>query len=222
LVPTTVWGVVVNSPDHTILEGAIAATNLDLVLNDMAAEFTLFAPTDAAFQALPAGTIEALLANLPLLTDILTYHAVGSIALSTDLEDGQVIETIEGSNVVVSIGPDGIFINDAEVILEDIVTDNGVVHVIDAVLSIPTNVEESTQNSPIALFPNPVKETLNVDLSGYDRVMYEVVSMTGARVMEGMFNGGLNQLNVAGLNTGVYHVRLIEENAVKVSSFIKQ
>ncbi len=222
LVPTTVWGVIANSEVHNTLEGALAATNLDLTLNDMAGEFTVFAPTDAAFSALPAGTIEALLADLPLLTQILTYHAVGSVALSTDLEDGQVIETLQGSNVVVNITADGVFINDAEVIIADIVTDNGVVHVIDAVLSIPTNVEEAEETTVMTLFPNPVGETLNIDLSGYDRVMYEIVSMTGARVMEGIFNGGLNQLNVSGLNAGVYNVRLMNESSVKVSAFIKQ
>merc|ERR1712085_121937 len=102
--------------------------------------FTVFAPTNDAFAALPAGTLDSLLKpeNKATLVDILTYHVVGAVALSTDLSDGQVIDTVEGKSVTVHIG-DGVKINDANVVMADVMATNGVVHVIDGVLLPPAN-----------------------------------------------------------------------------------
>ena len=130
---TTVVDVIVNSPDHTILETAVVAAGLAGALSGEG-PFTVFAPTDAAFNALPAGTIEALLNDIPTLTSILTYHVAGANVLSTDLYDGREILTLNGQVVQVRITPDGVFINNAQVTVADITTDNGVVHVIDAIL----------------------------------------------------------------------------------------
>jgi uncharacterized surface protein with fasciclin (FAS1) repeats len=219
--PFTVWDVIQNSADHTTLEAAISVAGLDTDLDNEEASLTVFAPTDEAFSNLPAGTVIALLGNIPMLTEILLYHVVGATALSTDLADGQTIETLQGENVTVTINGDGVFINDAQVILADIIADNGVVHVIDVVLSPPSNVEESSSMS-VSVYPNPANDVINVSVSGMDRVMFEVVSMTGARVMEGTLNGSNNQLNVSNLNNGVYSIRLINGENVSVSSFIKQ
>ena len=90
--------------------------------------------TDAAIVALTEAldiTADDLLA-LPNLGDILQYHVVGAEAYSTDLTDGQEIETLLGEDVTVSITADGVFINNAQVIVADLAADNGVVHVIDA------------------------------------------------------------------------------------------
>ena len=104
----------------------------------MKVHLLFFAPTDAAFDALPEGTVEALLEDPSgELTDILLYHAVAATALSTDLSDAQMITTINGKDVTVTINTDGVFINDAQVTVVDLVADNGVVHVIDAVLIPP-------------------------------------------------------------------------------------
>ena len=100
----------------------------------------MFAPTDDAFIALAGAlnaTAEDLLA-LPELADILLYHVVGATALSSDFSDDQTITTLNGADVTVTINNDGIFINDAQVTVADLVADNGVVHVIDAVLIPPT------------------------------------------------------------------------------------
>lgn len=219
--PVTVWDIITNSPDHTTLEAAVSVAGLDADLDDESATLTVFAPTDAAFAALPAGTVLALLADIPALTEILLYHVVGSVALSSDLSDGQTITTLQLEDVTVTINADGIFINNAEVTVADIVTDNGVVHVIDAVLLPPSNVEETSSMS-VSVYPNPASDFINVNVSGLDRVMFEVVSMTGARVMEGSLNGSNSQLNISNLNDGVYSIRLINGNNVSVSSFIKQ
>ena len=132
----TVVDIIVNSEAHTTLETAVIAAGLAGTLSGDG-PFTVFAPTDDAFAGLPAGTIEAVLADPALLTAILTYHVVGSTALSTDLMDGMAVTTLNGADVTVTINMDGVFINDAQVTMADIVADNGVVHVIDAVLLPP-------------------------------------------------------------------------------------
>ncbi|MGF1566316.1 MAG: fasciclin domain-containing protein [Flavobacteriales bacterium] len=146
--PATVVDIVVNSPDHTILETAVLAAGLETVLSG-SGPFTVFAPTDAAFNALPAGTVQALLNDIPTLTTILTYHAVGANALSTGLSSG-FVTTLSNSDILVSVTPNGIFINNAQVIVADILADNGIVHVIDAVLLPPAaTVVDIVVNSPV-------------------------------------------------------------------------
>merc|ERR1711957_609223 len=93
------------------------------------------------------GTLDALLKpeNKATLVDILTYHVVGAVALSTDLSDGQMMGTVEGKSVTVHIG-DGIKINDATVLLADFMATNGVVHVVDGVLLPPAPANGPTRN----------------------------------------------------------------------------
>jgi uncharacterized surface protein with fasciclin (FAS1) repeats len=144
----TVVDIIVGSPDHNTLEAAVIAANLQGTLSGPG-PFTVFAPTDAAFAALPAGTVDALLADIPALTNILTYHAVGATALSTGLTNGQLVTTLQGQKVTVTINNGNVFINNAQVTVADIVATNGVVHVIDAVLLPPTgSVVDVVVNSP--------------------------------------------------------------------------
>jgi uncharacterized surface protein with fasciclin (FAS1) repeats len=144
----TVVDIIVNSPDHNTLEAAVIAANLQGTLSGPG-PFTVFAPTDAAFAALPAGTVTALLADIPALTNILTYHAVGASALSSSLTNGQMVTTLQGQKVTVTINSGNVFINNAQVTVADIVATNGVVHVIDAVLLPPTGtVVDVVVNSP--------------------------------------------------------------------------
>jgi len=130
---STVVDVIVGSPDHTTLEAAVVAAGLVETLSGEG-PFTVFAPTDAAFANLPPGTVEALLNDIPTLTAILTYHVVGDRALSTDLMDGDYITTLNGDSVKVRMMEDKVMIDRAEVTMKDIETNNGVVHVIDAVI----------------------------------------------------------------------------------------
>ena len=133
----TVVDVIVGSPDHTTLEAAVIAAGLAETLTGDG-PFTVFAPTDAAFALLAEGTLEYLLANTGALTSILTHHVYGGIALSTDLSDGMMVTTLAGTSLTVSITDEGVFIDNAMVTVANIETDNGVVHVIDAVL-LPAN-----------------------------------------------------------------------------------
>lgn len=97
--------------------------------------FTVFAPTDAAFAALPKGTVEKLLLpqNKAMLVKILTYHVVAGDVLSTDLKTGKV-KTVQGSSVNVKVNAMGVMVNNAKVVKADIKASNGVIHVIDKVL----------------------------------------------------------------------------------------
>jgi len=101
--------------------------------------FTIFAPTDEAFEKLPDGTIEALLEDPQgQLTDILTYHVVPGKVMSTDLSDGMMATTVNGADVTITIAEDGtVMVNDATVVAADIEASNGVIHVIDTVLIPP-------------------------------------------------------------------------------------
>ena len=132
--PATVVDIVVNSEAHNILEAAVIAAGLAETLSGTG-PFTIFAPTDAAFEALPEGTVETLLQDPSgLLTQILLYHAVAGKVMSTDLSDGMKATTVQAQEITVTITDGKVFINDAQVIVADIVAGNGVVHVIDVVL----------------------------------------------------------------------------------------
>lgn len=115
----------------TLLAAAEAAGLVETLTGE--GPLTVFAPTDEAFAALPEGTVEALLADIPALTAILTYHVVAGAVMSGDLSDGMTATTVNGADITVSIG-EGVMINEANVVAADIETTNGVIHVIDAVL----------------------------------------------------------------------------------------
>jgi uncharacterized surface protein with fasciclin (FAS1) repeats len=95
----------------------------------------VFAPTDEAFAALPAGTVENLLKpeNKDKLAAILTYHVVAGKVMSTDLKDGMTAKTVQGSEVTIDLD-NGAMVNDAKVVSADVAADNGVIHVIDKVI----------------------------------------------------------------------------------------
>ena len=101
--------------------------------------FTVFAPTNDAFDALPDGTLESLLLeeNREMLIEILTYHVVPGKVMSGDLSDGMTAGTVQGSDVTISVGDYGVSVNDASVVQADVEASNGVVHVIDAVILPP-------------------------------------------------------------------------------------
>ena len=133
----TVVDVIVGSEDHTTLEAAVIAAGLVETLSSEG-PFTVFAPTDAAFALLPEGALTTLLADPSgLLTTVLTNHVYAGSALSTDLFDGMTITTLAGTELTVTITNGMVYIGDALVSAANIETDNGVVHVIDAVL-VPT------------------------------------------------------------------------------------
>ncbi|MDF5716061.1 MAG: fasciclin domain-containing protein [Rhizonema sp. NSF051] len=96
--------------------------------------FTVFAPTDDAFAELPEGTLDSLLQNIPKLKRIVTYHVAFGDVRSDDLLQIEEAETVEGSVLAIESADGKVKVNDANVLKTDILTDNGVIHVIDKVL----------------------------------------------------------------------------------------
>jgi uncharacterized surface protein with fasciclin (FAS1) repeats len=100
--------------------------------------FTVFAPTDDAFAKLPEGTVEALLQDIPALTDILLYHVVDGKVLAETVVMLEEAETLQGEKVSIMVEDGMVFLNEeSQVIITDIIADNGVIHVIDTVLLPP-------------------------------------------------------------------------------------
>lgn len=118
---------------ETLAAALTAADLIDTLKGE--GPFTVFAPTDAAFAALPEGTVETLLQpeNRDQLVKILIYHVVPGKVMSSDLVDGMKATTVVGEDITVSL-TDGVSINKAAVVTADIETSNGVIHVIDSVI----------------------------------------------------------------------------------------
>jgi len=132
--PETIMDVVSTSPVHTQLNNLIIAAGLD---DELSSEgpFTLFAPTDNAIAALPQDVVDDLLADpTGALADILLLHTVSGVATTSNVMDGTVIGSLSLGNLAFTINANGVFINDVNISVLDIRTQNGVVHVIDAVL----------------------------------------------------------------------------------------
>ena len=127
----------VGAGSFTTLVAAVQAAGLVDTLKGEG-PFTVFAPTDAAFAALPAGTVEDLLKpeNKDKLVAVLTYHVVPGKVMSTDLTEGMKAKTVQGAEVTITLdgGPK---VNGATISGPDIAASNGVIHVIDAVILPP-------------------------------------------------------------------------------------
>ncbi|OWY05848.1 MULTISPECIES: fasciclin domain-containing protein [Thioclava] len=124
----------VNAGSFETLVAAVQAAGLVDTLKGEG-PFTVFAPTDEAFAALPEGTVDDLLKpeNKDKLTSILTYHVVPGKVMSGDLSDGMMAATVQGSEVTIKTDP-AVMVDDASVTQADIEASNGVIHVIDKVI----------------------------------------------------------------------------------------
>ena len=125
------------TPDLSTLVEAVVAAELVETLEEPG-PYTVFAPTDEAFEAL-GGTLETLFepANKDELAEILTYHVVPGEVTSSELSDGQMLETVQGDSLEVGVADGEVTINGASVAIPDVEASNGVVHVIDEVLLPP-------------------------------------------------------------------------------------
>lgn len=122
----------VDAGSFTTLVAAVQAAGLVDVLSGPG-PFTVFAPTDEAFAKLPAGTVEALLADKEKLTAILTYHVVPGAVKAADVVKLTSAMTVQGGSLRIDTS-DGVKVNNATVVATDIMASNGVIHVIDTVL----------------------------------------------------------------------------------------
>jgi uncharacterized surface protein with fasciclin (FAS1) repeats len=132
-----------------IVDTAVAAGNFKTLVTAVKAAglvdtlkskgpFTVFAPTDDAFSKLPKGTVEGLLKDIPKLKAVLTYHVVAGKVMASDVVKLKTAKTVQGQDVKIDASKwhlhKNVKINDANVVKADIVTDNGVIHVIDKVI----------------------------------------------------------------------------------------
>ncbi len=132
----TIIDIALETPGFDTLVAAVTAAGLVDTLQGEG-PFTVFAPTDAAFAALPEGLLEKLLdpANLDVLVKILTYHVVSGTVLSSEITAGDVA-TVEGQNITLATDG-GVTVNGAKVLIADVLASNGVIHVIDQVILPP-------------------------------------------------------------------------------------
>ena len=128
------------------LLAAVDAAGLTSTL-DEGGPFTVLAPTDDAFAALPDGTIEALLDDTDTLTDILLYHVVDGTVPAADVQAFSLVPTLQGSDVKVTVDGD-VFLNDAQVTAADVMANNGIIHVIDTVLIPPGSITDIAVADP--------------------------------------------------------------------------
>ncbi|WP_310649660.1 MULTISPECIES: fasciclin domain-containing protein [unclassified Colwellia] len=144
----TIVDAAISNGNFTTLVEALQATGLDSVLSDTSASFTVFAPTDSAFALLGQNTINGLLADTDRLSDILTYHVIsGEVDAATAIGlAGTTVTMVNGDSVGLSLSGDNLLVNMATVITTNIQTDNGIIHVVDAVLMPPADVIVPTTN----------------------------------------------------------------------------
>jgi transforming growth factor-beta-induced protein len=145
----TIVDAAISNGSFTTLVAALQATGLDATLSDTNSSFTVFAPTDDAFALLGDDTINALLADTDTLSNILTYHVIsGEVDATTAISlAGTTVSMVNGDSVGLSLSPDNeLLVNAATVIIADIQTDNGIIHVIDAVLLPPSDIVTPTSN----------------------------------------------------------------------------
>lgn len=145
---TSIVDAAVSNGGFTTLVAALQATGLDAALDDISNTYTVFAPTDAAFALLGDDTINALLADTDTLTNILTYHVIeGEVDAATAISlAGSTVNMLNTNALALSLDGDNLLVNTSTVIMTDIQTDNGIIHVIDAVLMPPAMNMEPTSN----------------------------------------------------------------------------
>lgn len=132
--------VAASSADHSTLVAAVKKAQLVNALSN-AGPFTVFAPTNAAFDKLPAGTLDNLMKDdqKESLQDILQYHVSLGVFRTENLQDGQNIGQANGGNIKISVKDGKVMVNETATIVTSIPASNGIIHVIDAVLLPPSN-----------------------------------------------------------------------------------
>jgi phosphate binding protein len=137
----TIVEIAAGNPDFSTLVAAVQAAGLAETLSGEG-PFTVFAPTNAAFEALPAGVVDYLLSNTDMLTAVLTYHVVPGAVLAADVMGLTEATTVQGSNIAIDASDMGVMVDGVNVVQTDIVASNGVIHVIDGVILPPVELPE--------------------------------------------------------------------------------
>jgi len=213
----TVADVAIGSAVHTTLVAAVVEARLLPALTNPLTQLTVFAPTNMAFDNLATalGTNLAGILAHPQLADILLYHVIGSEVLSGALMNGPVA-TLNGQSVIINL-MSGVMVNNATVTAADVQADNGVVHVIDAVLVPSLNdINEATLET-INISPNPSSDVIM--LSTISSEDFTIVNAAGAVVKTGKVVN--NEITISDLEKGTYFLRLSNNEGTYQAKFIK-
>ena len=170
--PGTILEVAQSVGNFETLLTAVEAAGLESTLDDANGEFTVFAPTDEAFEALPDGTLDSLLADPEQLSHILLYHVIADSAVASDTALSLVGTTqvmANGEKLALTLRGDALYLNESVVIETDIEASNGVIHVIDAVLT-PVMIPEPQGSIVDIALSNPDLTTLVAALQAADLV----------------------------------------------------
>jgi uncharacterized surface protein with fasciclin (FAS1) repeats len=223
--PATVVDIIVNSEAHDTLEAAVIAAMLD---DDLSGEgpFTVFAPTDDAFAALPAGTLDELLTDpTGALATILLFHVTGTETYAADLSDGDMLPSLEGENLDIVINDDGVFVENAQITMTDIQALNGVVHVIDAVmLPVSVSTEEPSFAADVRILPNPTQTVTNIELPQeiIQSATLRLLDMNGRVLRQRKARATVEQFDVSNLAAGTYLLQIQADAGIAYRRIVVQ
>lgn len=201
--------VIMENDTLTTLTTAIEAAGLGSALS-MEGGYTVFAPSDAAFDALPEGDLEALLDDPEGdLTTALTYHVVAGTYYSGDLEDGMTLTTMQGEDLEVTMRNDSIFVDGVAISGPNMIADNGVVHVIDGVLlpgALTSTRAEPAFAKEVSIAPNPATSffTVNLPMTITNSAVLTLRDLSGRVVATQRATSDRQRLDVGNLANGTY------------------
>ena len=191
-----------------ILTQAVVTAELAPALVDPLVQYTVFAPTDAAFTALASalGTdVNGILA-LPNLQDILLYHVLGDTISSGNIATGTAT-ALNGETLNISVQT-SVMVNDATVTTADVYASNGIIHIIDGVLlPISTSIEE-IDNLDILVYPNPAANQLNISLSSDELLDLTLLDLNGKIVLSRTVSDFSNTIDISRIDAGLYFLRI--------------
>jgi len=179
--PGSIVEVAAAAGSFNTLVAALQATGLDATLADLSSTFTVFAPTDDAFSALGNDTIQALLADPDTLSDILLYHVLAGQAVDSTTAislAGGTVATANGDEIALSLRDGSLFINDSRVVTTDIQAANGVIHIIDAVLT-PPAADDTGEQAPTTGGETPAGTILDIAQAAGFSTLVAAIQATG-------------------------------------------
>ena len=218
----TVVDVAIDNGFNSLTTAVVTAELLPALTNPLAG-YTVFAPTDQAFDDLATALstdIAGLLAN-PELADILLYHVIDDVVLSGDLMNGTV-PTLNGQSVTVDLSS-GVQINTSNVTMADVLADNGVVHVVDAVL-VPSlaDLEEEEAFIDLKIFPNPSSAQLTVEFQKEFKGEFQISDVNGKLMKQERINNQMAiETDISTLPTGDYYITVNGNSQIKTFKFSK-
>ena len=229
LLPPSVLDIAARSPVHTTLEMLVGDAGLVETLDDEDAAFTVFAPTDEAFAAVPDTTLTAIVEE-GLLSAVLTYHVLPAVVPADTIITNELTSatTVEGSDVTIAVTDGGVVLNgDVNVVITDIRGTNGIVHVVDGVLvpeGLFSSVTATAAEAGIAVGPIPADDYTVVSLPGSlaDGTRLELFDARGQLVRAQALTGGRERVELGDLSAGTYFMTFVTAHARYLQPIVVQ